>query len=99
MWSVQQNQKLIEVESGGGHRSWDFLFSGYHGNQTRLLYIKAREVMVKEIQLQSHQFIVKVVTSFIISLKLIIAKINYSSKLGKIKSMTPYCNISNLLSR
>ena len=55
------------MESGGGHRSWDFLFSCCHGNKARLLYIKAREVIVKEIQLQSHQLIVKVVTTFIFS--------------------------------
>ena len=64
VWSVDQNQKLLEVESGGGHRSWDFILNdGCHGNLARLLYIKAREVVVKEILLQSHQLVVKVCNS------------------------------------
>ena len=48
------------MESGGGHRSWDFLFGGCHGNIARLLYIKAREILIKDIQLKSNQVIVRV---------------------------------------
>ena len=48
------------MESGGGHRSWDFLFGDCHGNIARLLYIKAREVLIKDIQLKSNQVIVRV---------------------------------------
>ena len=48
------------MESGGGHRSWDFLLDGCHGNSAQLLYIKAREVLLKDIQLKSNQVIIRV---------------------------------------
>ena len=48
------------MESGGGHRSWDFLLNGCCSNMAKLLYIKAREVILKDIQLKTNQCIIKV---------------------------------------
>ncbi|WAR22367.1 WDR6-like protein [Mya arenaria] len=56
VWSVQQNQKLLEVNCGGGHRAWDFC---RHGNTATFVYVKAREVKVTKVATESNQFILK----------------------------------------
>ena len=57
VWSVRDNQKLLEVTCGGGHRAWDFCC---HGNTATFLYVKAREVKVARVNTRSNQTILKV---------------------------------------
>lgn len=56
IWSVTQNQKLLEIECGGGHRAWDY---SCHGNKATFVYVKAREVKVTDVEMKSNQIIVK----------------------------------------
>ena len=58
IWSVRQNQKLLEIECGGGHRAWDYRC---YGNSATFVYVKTREVKVTNIQMRSNQVIVKVI--------------------------------------
>ncbi|XP_053407526.1 WD repeat-containing protein 6-like isoform X1 [Mercenaria mercenaria] len=56
IWSVRQNQMLLEIECGGGHRAWDYCC---HGNSATFVYVKTREVKVTNIEMRSNQVIVK----------------------------------------
>ncbi|XP_062614048.1 tRNA (34-2'-O)-methyltransferase regulator WDR6-like isoform X2 [Saccostrea cucullata] len=52
LWSVNSNQKLIQIPCGGGHRSWD---SNTKGDNFRFVYQKTREVIVCDTKLQQNQ--------------------------------------------
>nr|XP_006818580.1 PREDICTED: WD repeat-containing protein 6-like [Saccoglossus kowalevskii] len=43
LWNVQHNEKLLEVECGGGHRSYGF---AYVLNSAVFVYLKARNVII-----------------------------------------------------
>jgi len=57
VWSIQQNQKILEVSCGGGHRAWDYCSQG---NTATFVYVKVREVKVNRIVNKSNQTILKV---------------------------------------
>ncbi|XP_061194456.1 tRNA (34-2'-O)-methyltransferase regulator WDR6-like isoform X1 [Saccostrea echinata] len=52
LWSVNSNQKLIQIPCGGGHRSWDCKTKG---DNFRFVYQKTREVVVCDTKLQQNQ--------------------------------------------
>ncbi|XP_013403103.1 WD repeat-containing protein 6 [Lingula anatina] len=43
VWSLNHNQKLLEVECGGGHRTWDFDLGR---ERCTFVYLKAKEVVM-----------------------------------------------------
>ncbi|KAL3864776.1 hypothetical protein ACJMK2_006430 [Sinanodonta woodiana] len=45
LWSVEENQRLLEITCGGGHRAWDFT---QEGKMTRFTYIKSREIVLHD---------------------------------------------------
>ena len=57
IWNINQNQKLLEIDCGGGHRTWDYITTE---KSSRFVYIKARDVKVVEVALRSNQTVVKV---------------------------------------
>lgn len=57
MWSVNHNEKLFEVECGGGHRTWDFHL---HGNMAKFVYLKTRKVLLCEGSVRMEQPLVMV---------------------------------------
>ncbi len=58
VYSVNTNQKLASIPCGGGHRAWDFCF---HDNQGAMfVYIKTRDVMLCQTQIQRNHAILKV---------------------------------------
>jgi hypothetical protein len=61
VWSEGQGEKQLEVECGGGHRSWDCLHKGTsQGRQYHFVFIKSREVVLVTGSQKSNQCIVKV---------------------------------------
>ncbi|XP_052225658.1 WD repeat-containing protein 6-like isoform X3 [Dreissena polymorpha] len=56
VWSVLQNQKLLEVPCGGGHRAWDYCC---HGDTATFVHVKAREVKVTSIATRPSQVLIK----------------------------------------
>ncbi|XP_041370652.1 WD repeat-containing protein 6-like isoform X2 [Gigantopelta aegis] len=56
VWSVKKNEKVIEVECGGGHRSWDCLIDN---SLARFVYLKSKDVILFEKKLTSSQRILK----------------------------------------
>uniref|UniRef100_K1QY02 tRNA (34-2'-O)-methyltransferase regulator WDR6 n=1 Tax=Magallana gigas TaxID=29159 RepID=K1QY02_MAGGI len=56
LWSVNRNQKLLQIPCGGGHRSWDCSIRGEH---FRFVYQKTREVVVCDTRLEQNQLKLK----------------------------------------
>ncbi|XP_064630402.1 tRNA (34-2'-O)-methyltransferase regulator WDR6-like [Lineus longissimus] len=56
LWSLNTNQKMLEIECGGGHRDWDFC---YHDNQAVFVYIKKGDIVLHQGELRSNQQIIK----------------------------------------
>ncbi|XP_055955530.1 WD repeat-containing protein 6 [Patella vulgata] len=56
IWSEVDNQLLVEIECGGGHRSWDCKLKG---QEAKFLYIKNGDVILHNASLQSNQLILK----------------------------------------
>ncbi|KAL4231612.1 WD repeat-containing protein 6 [Mactra antiquata] len=56
IWSIEENQKLLEIECGGGHRAWDII---YTDTLACFVYVKTREVKMVRTKLKSNQSIIK----------------------------------------
>ncbi|XP_033756154.1 LOW QUALITY PROTEIN: WD repeat-containing protein 6-like [Pecten maximus] len=56
LWSSQNNQRLVQIPCGGGHRAWD---SRIHGNTIRYVYIRTGEVVFCETELSTNQVLLK----------------------------------------
>lgn len=56
LWSVNRNQKLLQIPCGGGHRSWDCKSKGEH---FKFVYQKTREVVVCDTRLEQIQLKLK----------------------------------------
>ncbi|OWF38296.1 WD repeat-containing protein 6-like [Mizuhopecten yessoensis] len=56
LWSNQNNQRLVQIPCGGGHRAWD---SRIHGNSIRFVYIRTGEVVLCETELSTNQVLLK----------------------------------------
>ncbi|XP_069139917.1 tRNA (34-2'-O)-methyltransferase regulator WDR6-like [Argopecten irradians] len=56
LWSSQNNQRLVQIPCGGGHRAWD---SRIHDNTIRYVYIRTGEVVLCETELSTNQVLLK----------------------------------------
>ncbi|XP_060064987.1 WD repeat-containing protein 6-like [Ylistrum balloti] len=56
LWSSLNNQRLVQIPCGGGHRAWD---SRIHGNTIRYVYIRTGEVVLCETELSTNQVLLK----------------------------------------
>lgn len=63
MYSSGQNQIVMSIPCGGGHRAWDCSFSPHH--HVAFYYIKSRSVCVCEAVLQDDQSILRVSCSYV----------------------------------
>ena len=57
LWSTDNNQKLVQVACGGGHRTWDCCI---HGNAFQMVYLKARDIVLCKGEMWRNQFLLKV---------------------------------------
>lgn len=57
VWHVDGDYPLIEINCGGGHRSYDLLFNGQGGD---FVFIQSRQVMLATWTLAARQTILQV---------------------------------------